>query len=231
MFYCVCENAIFTYSLNQPVLGRDCIFKLASSLSPNSNVLCILVDLGEGVMPLAKRVKTRNNLRAEIRDALANESDPQKLRRLISRARKQISYNELVKSLQRKHLDLILPKAKLADTSVIDLRECWIEASIRLENHKLSKGTASSLKNKGYLQTMLGHIQPKGVGTGNFKKLVKKHALPLTSEYLIYNFFSHLLSSDVEMKAAKCLARNFCITPKHELQILASEGRLNEVDD
>ncbi len=182
-------------------------------------------------MPLARRASTRSARRKEIREALEGENDLQKLRTLLRQAMAQISYNDLVKRLERKYLDILLPPAKPADERVINLRDCWIEASVRLHNHKLTASAEMSLKTYGYLGTMLRHIEPTGIGTGNFKKLKKLNALPLTSEYLMYNFFSNHLQSRTIEKLAKCLDKNLCITPKHEVQMLCMEKRLDEVFD
>ena len=182
-------------------------------------------------MPLARRSSTRAARRNEIKDALENVTDPNQLHLLLKKAMKQISYNDLVKRLERKYLDSFLPAAKPADYRIINLRDCWIEASMRLHYHSLPAHTEQSLKKNGYLETMLGHLEPTGVGTGNFKKLKEVNALPLTSEYLMYNFFSNRLQLNTLEKIARCLDKNFCITPKHEVELLCKEGRLSEIFD
>ena len=69
MFCCVCENAIFTYSFNQPVLGLEQQFPIASSLSPNSNVLHRTLFFHNATDPIMS-LPYSHKLPSSVRDAM-----------------------------------------------------------------------------------------------------------------------------------------------------------------
>ena len=179
-------------------------------------------------MALARKKSTRSSVRKDVMNALLNENNPQILLKLYNKAKKQTRYDTLIKQLHRKFLESSMPALTTGDLGDIDLRKCWIESSVRLkQNMKTRMRTA--LLNKGYLQSMLDQLSVAKIGKKNFIKLAKCGAINLTAEYIIFNFYQHLLSGQQRIAIANVLQTYNAKLPKHLFLIHATNGNYSKL--
>ena len=177
-------------------------------------------------MPKARRKSTRDNLREDISLAIATETNPNKLRALFNKAKRQIRYTQQVADLHRKYLDLTLPKLRKNDEAIIDLRDCWIESTIRLRKN-MSARMKKALLSKGYLKSMIDQINTTGIGSKKYVELEKIKSVAFTAEYIVFTFFSDYLTSEQQMEIAMLLEDSACVCSRHHFLICASSKNLN----
>lgn len=174
-------------------------------------------------MALAKKKSTRDNIRKKVKDAIASENNHLVLLKIYNEAKSKTRYDSLIKDLHRKYLELSMPQPSISDTSVIDLRQCWIESTVRLKENLGSRMKKALLK-KGYLQSMVDQLKLNNIGGDKFLDLASCKSVTLSSEYIILNFFDKYISGQQQVRIANVLASHNVKLPKHVFLLHAING-------
>jgi hypothetical protein len=179
-------------------------------------------------MALARKKSTRANIRRLVQSAIQHEKDPTILLALYNKAKSQTRYDNLIKQLHRKYLKLSLPPLFPQDKSDINLRECWIESTVRLKKN-MSNRMHKALLKKGYLQSMVDQLKPKSVGGEKFEDLIKVNAINLSAEFIIFNFHSELITHPVRKAIATLLHAKGAKMAKHAFLMHALNGEYTKL--
>jgi hypothetical protein len=176
-------------------------------------------------MPKLKRKSSRTSLQKKIKDALANESDATKLGAVYKEASRKLRRSKSIKDLHRKYLAALLPPLSSTDEGPINLRDCWIESTVRLGG-TIKPKLMATLRAKSYLKTMIDQVTGSGMGKKKFVDLTAIKSISFTAEYLIFTFFPERISVEQQIAIAKVLVKNNSRCTRHDFLICANSNRL-----
>ena len=106
--------------------------------------------------------------------------------------------------LTMKYDPMLPPADKEQDLHPQNLRDFWLQA-LKITGH-FNIRIKQMLLNRGYLGSYVQQISDVArIGTGGFLKLKEHDAIQYSAEFVMYNYFNHMLSDEQKNKIEEIL--------------------------